>query len=114
MKEKKDVRVALPSAEELAEQQEVVKTHYPALGGTWCIMDGLKVQIEKSGDESTHNAFYYGWLHGHFVGCVFIFVPSGVVVASAVNAPGSWHDSYTAKNSKLYEKCSSSRLAHSS
>jgi hypothetical protein len=35
------------------EYQDVVRTNYPALEGSWCIMDGLKIPIEKSGDEST-------------------------------------------------------------
>ena len=69
-------------------------------------MDGLKIQIEKSGDDSTQNACYNGWLHDHFAGCVFVFAPSSVVVACAVNAPSSWHDSEIATNGKLYEKLS--------
>jgi hypothetical protein len=40
----------------------------------------------------------------HFVGCVYVFVPSGVVVACAVNAPGLWHDSEIAQNCNLYGK----------
>ncbi len=66
-----------------------------------------KIQIEKSGDESMQNAFYNGWLHDHFVGCVFVFVPSGIVVACAVNAPGSWRDGEIAINCKLCEKLQS-------
>ncbi len=107
LKGEEDARVCLPSAEEIAEYQEVVATNYPALQGAWCIMDGLKIQIEKSGDESMQNAFYNGWLHDHFVGCVYVFVPSGVVAACAVNAPGSWHDSEIAENVNLYEKLQS-------
>jgi hypothetical protein len=71
----------------------VYPANYPALQGAWCVMDGLKIQIEKSGDDSKQNAFYNGWLHDHFVGCVYVFAPSGVVVACVVNALGSWHDS---------------------
>jgi hypothetical protein len=85
----------------------VVATNYPALQGAWCAMDGLKIQIEKSGDESMQNAFYNGWLHDHFVGYVYVFAPSGVVVACAVNSPGSWHDSVIAENGNLYEKLQS-------
>jgi hypothetical protein len=82
----------------------MVATNYPALEGVWCIMDGLKIQIEKSGDDSTQNACYNGWLLDHFVGCVFIFAPSGIVVTCAVNAADSWHNSEIAVNGKLYEK----------
>jgi hypothetical protein len=38
-----DARVALPSAEEMAEYQDVVVTNYPALEGAWCVMDRLKI-----------------------------------------------------------------------
>jgi hypothetical protein len=30
-------------------------------------MDGLKLQIQKSGDEAMQNAYYNGWLHDHLV-----------------------------------------------
>ena len=101
-----DARVALPSAEEMAEYQDVVITNYPALEGAWCVMDRLKILTQKSGDESMQNAYYIWWLHDHFAGCVFVFAPSSVVVACAVNAPSSWHDSELATNGKLYEKLS--------
>jgi hypothetical protein len=51
------------------------------------------------------NAYYNGWLHDHFAGCVFVTL--GVVVACALNAPGSWHDCKIAVNCKLYDKLQS-------
>jgi hypothetical protein len=44
---------------------------------------------------------------GTFVSCVFVFVPLGVVVACALDAPGSWHNSKIAANCKLYNKLQS-------
>jgi hypothetical protein len=67
-------------------------------------MDGLKIPIQKSTDESTQNAYYNGWLHDHFVGCVFAFVPSGIIVACTLNAPVYWHDTFIAENGGLYAK----------
>ncbi len=49
-------------------------------------MDGLKLQIQKSGDKAIQNAYYIGCLHDHLVGSVFIFSPSGLIVACIVNA----------------------------
>jgi hypothetical protein len=72
MREDKDARVDIPLAEEIADQ-DVVLTNFPALKGSWCIIDGLTIQIEKSGDESTQNAYYNGWLHDHLVS-VFLFL----------------------------------------
>jgi hypothetical protein len=65
-------------------------------------MDGLKLPIQKSGDEAIQNAYYNGWLHDHLVGSVFTFAPSGLILACTINAPGSWHDSTIAQNGGLY------------
>jgi hypothetical protein len=37
-------------------------------------MDGLMLQIQKSGDEAIQNAYYNGWLHDHLVVSVFILL----------------------------------------
>jgi hypothetical protein len=47
LKEEVDARVELPSAEEVVEYQEVVCSNFPALDGAWCVMDGLKISIQK-------------------------------------------------------------------
>ena len=104
LKEEVDARVEIPSVEEIAEFKDVVNRSFPALDGCWCVMDGLKIPIQKSGDDSTQNAYYNGWLHSHFVGCVFVFAPSGVIVACTLNAPGCWHDSLIAASAGLYDK----------
>jgi hypothetical protein len=67
------------------------------------VVDGLKTKIQKSGDEEIQNAYYNGWLHSHFVGCISVFAPSRVIVSCIVNALGSWHDSYIVENGGLYE-----------
>ncbi len=81
--------------------------NFPDLDGVWCVMDGLKIPIQKPADEAIQNAYYNGWLHDHFMGCVFAFAPSGIVVACILNAPGSWHDSVIAENGGLYAKLES-------
>jgi hypothetical protein len=100
--EEEGAKVQLPSVEKIAEYQQLIAVNYPALAGSWCVMDGLKLYIQKSGDETIQNAYYNGWLHDHLVGSVFIFVPSGLIVACTLNAPGSWHDSTIAQNGGLY------------
>jgi hypothetical protein len=103
LKEEPSARVEIPSVEEIRGYQDVVSSHFPALNGTWCVVDGLKIPIQKSGDEEIQNAYYNGWLHSHFIGCIFVFTPSGLIVACTLNAPGSWHDSYIAENGGLYD-----------
>jgi hypothetical protein len=89
---------------EIQEYQAVVRDNFTALDGAWCVMDGLKIPIQRSGDKLTQNAYYNGWLHAHFVGCMMAFAPSGIIVACTLNAPGSWHDSFIAHNSGLYDQ----------
>jgi hypothetical protein len=104
LKEEPSSRVEIPSVDEIRDYQEVVSSHFPVLNGTWCVVVRLKIPIQKSGDEEIQNAYYNGWLHSHFVGCIFVFTPSGLILACKLNAPGSWHDSYIAENGGLYDK----------
>ena len=94
----------LPSPAEVEHFKEIILQNFPDLNGVWCMMDGLKIPIQASGDRKTQNEYYNGWLHDHFVNAVFVFVPSGTIVACTVNAPGSWHDSFIALNGGLYDK----------
>ncbi len=98
------LKVLLQEDASVREMMEVIEEKFHALDGVWCIMDGLKVPIQWPGDYWVQNAYYNGWLHGHFVGCVFVFAPDGTVVAASVNNPGSWHDSFIAENSGIYDK----------
>jgi len=104
MKEEPLAKVGTPSVDEIQGYQAIVQEHFPALDGVWCVMDGLKIPIQRSGDELTQNKYYNGWLHAHFVGCVMAFAPSRIIVACTLNAPGSWHDSFIAQNSGLYDQ----------
>ncbi len=61
LKDEVDARVDIPSAEVTTEYQEVVRTNFPALYGSWCIMDRLKIPIEKSGNDLMQNAHYNGY-----------------------------------------------------
>jgi len=107
LKEEPSTRIEIPSEEQMREYQEVISSQFSVLNGTWCVVDGLKIPIQKSGDEETKNEYYNGWLHSHFIGCIFAFAPSGVIVARTPNAPGSWHNSYIAENGGLYTKLNS-------
>jgi len=95
-------KVCIPSPEKIQEYQSVIRLNYPALDGAWCVMDGLKLLVQSSGDDTEQNAYYNGWLHDHFVSCVYVFAPSGHIVAQSLNNPGSWHDSLVAMNGNIY------------
>jgi len=57
------------------------------------VLDGCKLDIEASGNESIQRRFYNGWTHGHYVSNLFVFAPDGTIVACVLNCPGSVHDS---------------------
>jgi hypothetical protein len=48
LKDEEDARVTLPSAEKIAEYQDVVATSFPALQGAWCVIDRLKFKLKKA------------------------------------------------------------------
>jgi hypothetical protein len=66
LKEEPSARVEIPSEEDIREYHEVIASNFPVLNGTWCVVDGLKIPIQKSGDEAAQNAYYNGRLHSHF------------------------------------------------
>jgi len=102
LKEDEAAQVCIPSPEKIQEYKDIIRDNYPALDGAWCVMDGLKLLIQKPGDDVVQNGYYNGWLHDHFVSCVYVFVPSGHIVVQSLNNPGSWHDSLCALNGNLY------------
>jgi hypothetical protein len=61
LKEEPSARVENPSEEEIRGYQEVISSNFPVLDGTWCVVDGLKIKIQKSGDEDIQSAYYNGF-----------------------------------------------------
>ena len=48
--------------------------------------------------------FYNGWTHDHYFGNLFVLAPNGTIIACALNALGSMHESVIAAWGKDYEK----------
>jgi hypothetical protein len=106
LKNEEHAQVKVPEVDDIATYKAAIQDNIPDLSGVWCIMDGLKIPIQKAADEETQNAYYNGWLHGHFVGFVYVFVLSGFIMACMLNAPRLWHDTVITKNGGLYEMLS--------
>lgn len=66
--------------------------------------DGLNIYYEQCYDSVFQNIFHNGWSHDHYVGNIFSFAPSGVIITCAYYAPGSFHDSPIADCGKVYSK----------
>jgi DDE superfamily endonuclease len=96
-------KVMMPTEDEICEFEAVILAKYPALTQCWGAMDGLKLLLERAGDETTQNNFYNGWTHDHYVSNLFLFSPDGRIRACYLNAPGTFHDSTMANMSQIYD-----------
>ena len=68
-------------------------------------MDGLKLTLQRAGNETKQNNFYNGWTHEHYyVTNLFLFSPDGKIRYSYFNAPGVLHDSAMAIRSSIYDQ----------
>ena len=94
----------MPTDDELDEFVAAIAVKYPALTNCWGAMDGLKLRLERAGDNNMQNNYYNGWTHDHYVSNLFLFSPDGKIRACYINAPGTMHDSSMAKWSGLYDK----------
>ena len=97
-------QVVFPCDDEIAAFQAAISAKYPRLKDCWGAMDGLKLLLERCGDDIIQNNFYNGWTHDHYVSNLFLFSPNGKIRACYINAPGCLHDSTLANAGALYEK----------
>lgn len=104
LKNDPNAEVRMPSGPELEGLKLAISGKYSLLQNVFCVADGLKLHLEQSGDSVIQNMFYNGWTHDHYVGNVFVFAPNGVIIACAINAPGSMHDSIIADWGGIYRK----------
>ena len=94
----------LPTSAEFNKYTAIVSELYPSLRNVFGMGDGLKLYLEEANDVIVQNMFYNGWKSDHYVSCIMVFVPSGVIVAAMLNAPGCMHDSQISEYGGLYEK----------
>lgn len=95
--------ILFPDDNQVQLYQEMISRKYPILQGVFCVADGLKLAIEKSGDKDIQTSFFNGWTHGHYISNLFVFGADGKIIFCVTNAPGSVHDSTLAHIGGLYE-----------
>ena len=71
--------IKLPNDNLINEYMNSISERHPALSNVWCTMDGLKLRLQRSGNNKIQNMFYNGWTHDHYVSCVFVFAPDGTI-----------------------------------
>jgi hypothetical protein len=96
-----DSKVRWPSKEEIIAYADSIRAREPLLPNSFGFVDGLNLKVQEPCDFFKQNAYYNGWKSGCFVSNVFVFLPTGKICFAALNKPGSWHDSTTAR--ELYE-----------
>ena len=96
--------VRMPDAAEIAMFKEAIVAKHSLLVDCYCMVDGLKLYLQQSGDSVIQSRFYNGWKHDHFVTNIFAFAPNGSIIACTLNAPGTWHDSTLAHWGSMYSK----------
>jgi hypothetical protein len=99
-----DIAVRMPTQLEVERYRGMISSKYPSLQYCWGAMDGLKLHIEASSDDSKQAMYYNGWKCDHFISNLFLFSPDGLIRASYFNCPGTFHDSTMARMSGIYEK----------
>jgi hypothetical protein len=97
---------SFPSIEKVGLYQQAIMDKYPLLVDMYCVMDGLKLVIQKPGDALLQERFYNGWTSGHYVNQLFVFAPDGLIIMAVVDAPGTKHDSEMAAlgDSSVYDR----------
>eukprot|EP00171_Calliarthron_tuberculosum_P011300 IDg11300t1 len=75
----------------VAEYQRAISSNYSMLENVDCVADRLKIHMEQSCNAIEQNMFYNGWKDDHYVGNVFVFTPSGLIIACTVNSPRAIH-----------------------
>ncbi|KAG2076065.1 hypothetical protein BDR04DRAFT_1149775 [Suillus decipiens] len=88
-----DARIQWPQGPAFEWCSALMIAHHPRLQGAFGSIDGLRLPVQTSEDDEIENATYNGWLSEHFISSVITFSAEGVVIATRINAPGSWHNS---------------------
>ena len=94
----------MPDASKIAMLKEAIAAKHSLLVDCYCMVDGLKLHLQQSGDSVIQSRFYNGWKHDHFVTNIFAFAPNGSIIACTLNAPGTWHHSTLAHWGSMYSK----------
>lgn len=99
-----DSKVKLPSVHEIRRYQKAIGSQYAPLRDAYTVGDSLKLRVEEAGDVAIQEMFFNVWAHDHYVGNLMVFVPSGVIIACAIKAPGNMHDSQICNWGGVYHK----------
>jgi hypothetical protein len=82
-----------PSPEKIKEYNAAILVKHLAILNIYCVMDGLKLSVQRPGDMMTQEQYFNGWTHGPYVNSLFVFAPDGTIIMAVIDCPGTKHDS---------------------
>jgi hypothetical protein len=97
-------RPSMPTDNEIAGSVSAISTKYPALTNCWGAIDGLKLRLQRSGNNKIQNLLFNSWTHNHYVCNLYLLSPDGKIRACYINAPGTMQDFTMASWSAIYKK----------
>ena len=80
----------------------VIAAKYSDLNNVYLAVDGLKLRLQKPGDDRVQKYFYNVWASDHYLCTLFAFAPDGTIPTCVLDAPWSLHDSTVADFGGLY------------
>lgn len=99
-----EAKVCLPNQREIRIYQRCLHKKFPYLRNIWGAMDGLRLDIQASGDAEEQMQFYNGWTSSHCINNLLLFSPDGKIRLAYLNRTGRTHDSRLAKDSNAYDR----------
>ena len=81
---------------------EAIAAKYPDLDNVYLAVDGLKLQLQKPGDDRVQNYIYNVWTSNHNINNLFAVAPNGIIVTCVLDAPRLIQDSTVADFGGLY------------
>ena len=93
-----DARIRYPSPQEMAVFADWIHERHPDIPeGIFGFVDGVVMPCFNPPDPDIQNAYYNGYQGKTTITDVLIFQPDGCICYAAINYPGSYHDSRSAK-----------------
>jgi hypothetical protein len=90
------------SDEKIRFWNEEFAAKYPDLDNIYLAVDGLKLQLQKPGDDRVQIYFYNGLTSDHYISNLFAFIPDSTIPVCVLDDPGSHHDTTVANFGGLY------------
>jgi hypothetical protein len=71
--------IKIPDVATIECHKRAIESRHPLLTNVWCMMDGLKLRLERSLNSLVQANFYNGSTHDHYITGVFVFCPDGTI-----------------------------------